>query len=303
MSRSSAAQRDSNATQEEKQQKKHKKHSKQYSEEPTEEETQEQQPKDADQNEPTETQPKEQSEQAPQEQPKEETQKINPMNRRHQQMDEAQKNNNKDYLHFGRLFYEFMNDNGIGFKSTHPTRLIATISKIEQSEYKNKEDKPLYTVKCSVLQIAQELYNKNNNNKEWKYAEAIDIAKKYQSKYPNRYVYDYCLSESLLVTKDIVDTILKGNGIFDICVRWYKNEAKRSYKYVYNNYAQEGIKLVIPTSDEDFKATIDYYNDLLPGFVSKYTYKIYSEDTKMDLECDDERYDEVFTSKSIYGKF
>ena len=299
MSRMSAAKRDSNATQEEKQQKKHKKHSKQYSEEeqqtgeipaPTEEQPTEQ---------PTEEQPTEE----PTEQPTEETQRINPMNKRHQQMDEAQKNNNKDYLHFGRLFYEFMNDNGIGFKSTHHTRLIATISKIEQSEYKNKEDKTLYTVKCSVLQIAQELYNKNNNDKEWKYAEAIDIAKKYQSKYPNKYVYDYCLSESLLVTKDIVDTILKGNGIFDICVRWYKNEAKKSYKYVYNNYAQEGIKLVIPTSDEDFKATIDYYNDLLPDFVSKYTYKIYSEDTKMDLECDDERYDEVFTSKSIYGKF
>ncbi len=296
MSKSSTAQRDSNATQEEKQQKKYKKHSKQYSEKPA--------PTDAEQGEteeqPTEEQPKEET---TEEQPKEETQKINPLNKRHQQMDEAQKTNNKDYLHFGRLFYEFMNDNGIGFKSTHPTRLIATISKIEQSEYKNKEDKPLYTVKCSVLQIAQELYNKNNNKKEWKYAEAIDIAKKYQSKYPDSYIYDYCLSESLLVTKDIVDTILNGNGIFDICVRWYKNEAKRSYKYVYNNYAQEGIKLVIPTSNEDFKATIDYYNDLLPDFVSKYTYKIYSEDTKLDLECDDERYDEVFTSKSIYGKF
>ena len=45
MSRMSAAQRDSNATQEEKQQKKHKKHSKQYSEEAPKEEQQEETPK------------------------------------------------------------------------------------------------------------------------------------------------------------------------------------------------------------------------------------------------------------------
>lgn len=204
---------------------------------------------------------------------------ANILNNINNSLDEIQ---HKDYISFGRLYYEFSIDEFKGFITNRKTRLLATISDISKSEYKNKNGEDLYTVKYSVMQLSERVYEKGEA--VWKHINAFNIAKAYESKNPNKYDYRYCLSDKLNVTKDVTDKILENNGIFTIYVKWYSNVNNNIYKFVYNNCEENGVILSIPSNDKRFKPIIDYYNNNKPDFVNKYTYKIYNNSIKINLE-------------------
>lgn len=222
---------------------------------------------------------------------------ANILNSINNSLDEIQ---HKDYISFGRLYYEFSIDEFKGLQTTRKTRLMATISNISKSEYKNKNGEDLYTVKYSVMQLSERLYEKGVA--VWKHINAFDIAKAYESKNPNKYDYRYCLSDKLNVTKDVADKILENNGIFTIYVKWYSNVDNNIYKFVYNNREENGVTLSVPSNDKRFKLLIDYYNNNRPDFVNKYTYKIYDNSMKINLEFRSEDRDAWLKSDAEFLK-
>lgn len=275
MSRSSAAQRDSNATQEEKQQKKHKKHSKQYSEEPTEEETPA----------PTEEQP---TEDTPTEDPYGGEEEIN--------LNKSLEGKGKsiDYIHFSELYFKYSYENYKGFDNKHQMRLLATISEIsevsENTSKLYKDSIKRYKVKYSVIKLY--LNYKQDGKDNWKSLDVFNIAKTYQAKHPNDYNYNYCLSDSFTVKEDVKEIILEHNGIFTIFVRWFKSEDMETPKLIYKD-TNDKIILSYPKENPKFKQGINYYNKLLPNFASKYTYKIYDEFAKLNIEFQAKQFEEA----------
>lgn len=268
----SAAQRDSNATQEEKQQKKHKKHSKQYSEEPTEEET------------PKEEQPEQTTEEETPEEPKEEDpfggeEEIN--------LNKSLEGKGKsiEYINFSKLYFNYSFENYKGFDNKHPMRLLATISEVSEVSEKTaklyKDNIKRYKVKYSVMKLY--LNYKQDGKDNWKSLDVFDMAKTFQAKHPNDYNYSYCLSDSFTVKEDVKEIILKNNGIFTIFIRWFKSEDMETPRLIYKD-TDDKIILSYPKDNPKFKQGIEYYKKLLPGFASKYTYKIYDEFTKMNIE-------------------
>lgn len=295
----SAAQRDSNATQEEKQQKKHKKHSKQYSEDPTES------PTDAERSE----------EEAPTEetQEKEPKPRLNPRDKILKAQEEADnaaeeaeeeaKKNKKPYISFGKLYYEYAMNKFKGPGCKGITKIFTTISEVSKpsKEYNYKDGEERFVVKYSVLEFLEQ-FKDDKGEKTWKSFDIIGMIKEYQGEFPDKYDYRYCLSDRLTVTKDIKDKILENNGLFTIYVKWYDNEEYDIHKFIYNNNIKDGKGLIlsVPKSDPDFKETIDYYKDELPEFVDKYTYKIYDNTTKINSELDEKRHEEQFNRKTKF---
>ena len=271
MSRMSAAQRDSNATQEEKQQKKHKKHSKQYSEEPTEEET------------PNEEQP---IEGTPEEDPFGGEEEIN--------LNKSLEGKGKsiDYIKFSELYFKYSYENYKGFDNKHPMRLLATISEISEISEKTakiyKDGIKRYKVKYSVMKLY--LNYKQDGKDNWKSLDVFDMVKQFQAKHPNDYNYSYCLSDSFTVKEDVKEIILKNNGIFTIFIRWFKSEDMETPRLIYKDTGDK-IILSYPKNNPKFKRGIEYYKNLLPDFVNKYTYKVYDEFTRMNIEFQAEQFE------------
>ena len=301
----SAAQRDSNATQEEKQQKKHKKHSKQYSEEPTEEETPEQ---------PEET-PEKTTEETTEEQPTEEQpkQRLNPRDKLLKAQEEADKEaeeaeenaakNRKPYISFGKLYYEYAMNKFKGPGCKNLTKIFATISKVSKpsNEYNYKDGEERFIVNYSILEFLEQ-FKDDKGEKTWKSFDIIGMIKEYQSEFPDKYDYRYCLSDRLTVTKDVKNKILENNGLFTIYVKWYDNKEHDIHKFIYNSNMKDckGLILSVPKTDTEFKDMIEYYKNELPEFVDKYTYKIYDDTTKINSELDEKRHEEQFNRKTRF---
>lgn len=276
----SAAQRDSNATQEEKQQKKHKKHTKQNTEEQPEEET------------PTEEQQEETPKEEPEEQPTEDPfggeEEIN--------LNKSLEGKGKsiDYINFSELYFKYSYENYKGFDNKHPMRLLATISEISEVSEKSaklyKDGIKRYKVKYSVMKLY--LNYKQDGKDNWKSLDVFDMAKTYQAKHPNDYNYSYCLSDSFTVKEDVKEIILKNNGIFTIFIRWFKSEDMETPRLIYKD-TNDKIILSYPKENPKFKQGIEYYKKLLPYFASKYTYKIYDEFTKLNIEFQAKQFEEA----------
>lgn len=294
MSRSSAAQRDSNATQEEKQQKKHKKHTKQYSEEETTEETPEG-PKE-------EHQTEEPKEEQPNQQKKHDF--LNKILNSQAEIDKIaeEASQSKPYISFGKLYYEYSMKKFKGPGCKNLTKLIITISDVSKptKEYKYDDDKERFVVKYSVLEFLEQF--NDNGVKTWESFDIIGMIKEYQSEFPDKYDYRYCLSDRLTVTKDVAGKILKNNGIFTIYVKWYDNEEYNAHKFIYNNNMKngDGLSLTIPKTEPDFKEMINSYKEELPEFINKYIYNTYNDITKINAELDEKRRREQFNRKSRF---
>lgn len=273
MSKNSTFQRDSNATQEEKQQKKHKKHSKQYSEEPTEEETQ---------------QEKQQEEQQTEEDPFGGEEEIN--------LNKSLEGKGKtiEYINFSKLYFNYSFENYKGFDNKHPMRLLATISEISEVSEKTaklyNDSIKRYKVKYSVMKLY--LNFKQDGKDNWKSLDVFDMAKTFQAKHPNDYNYSYCLSDSFTVKEDVKEIILKNNGIFTIFIRWFKSEDMETPRLIYKD-TDDKIILSYSKDNPKFKQGIKYYSKLLPVFASKYTYKIFDEFAKLNIEFQAKQFEEA----------
>lgn len=188
------------------------------------------------------------------------------------------------YINFSELYFKYSYENYNGFDNKHQMRLLATISDVSKvSEEKAKYYKDgiqRYKVRYSVMKLY--LNYKQDDEDNWKSFNVLNIVKAFQERHPNEYNYSYCLSDSFTVKEDVKETILKNNGIFTIFVRCFKSENMKTPKLIYNN-VDDGIILSYPKDNPKFTQGIKYYNKLLPDFVSKYTYKIYDEFTKMNM--------------------
>ena len=207
MSRSSAAQRDSNATQEEKQQKKHKKHSKQYSEEPTEEETPEQ--------------PK--GETPEEEQPTEETPKANKYIDDDDEDDDelgfgklSTDDEKLKYIRFAEMFAKSTNElfGGVDVNKTYCAMVF--INSISAAQKKDKTViEGVKTIKFSVLKFS--FIDKEGN------AHIININKLFNDFYEahkDDYEFRNCTTDYINIKSSYMcDTT--DNGIYTIRFKLY----------------------------------------------------------------------------------
>lgn len=267
MSRSSAAQRDSNATQEEKQQKKHKKHSKQYSEEPTEEET------------PKEEQPEEEQE----EQPKEETQA-------NKYIDDDDEDDNElgfgkqatdykeiKYIRFAEMFAKSTNElfGGVDINKTYCAMVF--INSISAAQKKDKTViKGVKTIKFSVLKFS--FIDKDGN------AHIININKLFNDFYEahkDDYEFRNCTTDYINIKSSYMcDT--KDNGIYTIRFKLYfgtNNDLKSDINKCYLSpvYSRDKkvttLTLLESTNNEKHDEHKGKMIKRIPDFVSKDNYK------------------------------
>lgn len=264
MSRISAAQRDSNATQEEKQQKKHKKHSKQYSEEPTEEET------------PAET--------LKEETPKEETPKAN------KYIDDDDEDDNElgfgkqatdvkelKYIRFAEMFAKSTNElfGGVDVNKTYCAMIF--INNISTAQKKDKTViEGVKTVKFSVLKFS--FIDKDGNT------HIININKLFNDFYEahkDDYEFRNCTTDYINIKSSyICDTV--DNGIYTIRFKLYFGtnnnlESDINKCYLSPVYSRDKktttITLLESINNEKHSEHKDKMIKRIPDFVNKDNYK------------------------------